>query len=795
MPMYAACAAWVALIGACAHLPGGGAHFSYKLDPSLGDSAKGEAALRDPSGRVITFRENQLVLLEDNDAAINAFLTRTHGKLLRRVDLDSVAPASRAGFIKMHLVEVDLGVIDDQEAAARMKSLPLHGRYRISSLKAVKLLAIQERERAAATRVSLNLFMRPAATQALEQPDGKGGFIDFAQKGSMTDVLDLPTGKLGIGVVRAWDYLRYHGIPFGPKPWTRPLIAIVDDGFALDESTGAPLNGNLDYEMGATPLQLSETYSGTSHRAGGPADYDVGDPHRWHGNTVFGVAAGFPYNRFGVAGTGAEVVKPIIIRTPDYSVFETTAAITNAAKMNASVINISEAMTGGEAVGYALDQLSMNMQSAINFARGYAFATVVVAAGNDGQTNNNTYDNIPCTYEGVLCVGGIDTAGRKRPESGFGSRVSIWAPFCMNSTWNPDVPAGAVGEDAIPVACGTSISAPFVAGVVGLMKALNPSLTFDDVRNILQATALPSPDPGVQPGYINAFAAVQAVRPNLPPTISIDIPTSGATTPYATPAFLASTVNDPELNGKVDGLNVQWLSNRDGLLCEGIACSSKPLSFGNHTITAVVRDPFGASASASTSVTAVALGPPTTTIEYPPTGTQYSDSQVVYLRGRAWNPTEALSGTQLTWSSNLTGTLGTGSELFTGLVAGAHHITLTGVDGAGQTASASVDLRVMAGAILPSIYVVQPKNGDSFGEGAMITLFGTAVDPDDGVLSGASMQWSSNIDGVLGTGQMLTVTLSGGGCAYSQHRLTLTATNSKGGQASMSIVVLVGKVC
>jgi hypothetical protein len=55
---------------------------------------------------------------------------------------------------------------------------------------------------------------------------------------------------LSIGVIRAWEYLTYMGFP-PPPPGGRfitPVIAIIDTGFALDTTTGVPLNSNVDYQ-------------------------------------------------------------------------------------------------------------------------------------------------------------------------------------------------------------------------------------------------------------------------------------------------------------------------------------------------------------------------------------------------------------------------------------------------------------------------------------------------------------------------------------------------------------------
>jgi hypothetical protein len=63
---------------------------------------------------------------------------------------------------------------------------------------------------------------------------------------------------------------------------------------------------------------------------------------------------------------------------------------------------------------------------------------------------------------------------------------------------------------------------------------------------------------------------------------------------------------------------------------------------------------------------------------------------------------------------------------------------------------------------------------------------GYALDPEDGSLTGNSLSWSSNVDGGLGSGSPLLVSLSEG-----DHILTLTATDSSGHSTSVSVTVRV----
>ncbi|MBX3321749.1 MAG: S8 family serine peptidase [Phycisphaeraceae bacterium] len=62
---------------------------------------------------------------------------------------------------------------------------------------------------------------------------------------------------------------------------------------------------------------------------------------------------------------------------------------------------------------------------------------------------------------------------------------------------------------------GTSFATPQVAGIVALMLRVNPNLTFEDVRHILEVTATDIEDPGYDAktghGLVNARAAVEYV--------------------------------------------------------------------------------------------------------------------------------------------------------------------------------------------------------------------------------------------------------------------------------------------
>jgi subtilisin family serine protease len=312
-----------------------------------------------------------------------------------------------------------------------------------------------------------------------------------------TEILNLPNmlsynaalgSQLGIGLVRAWDYLFYKGI-------------------LLKRFTSAP-----DWPSSMAALRwirrpgLRSTAISISRREG-----------RRCNSTRIQVEAGGTTP--GASVPGWSIVKPILIRVNSMLGFEVAQGVADAVLLRppADVINLSIGVgTCGEFCSTFYDGVFTHLSEAVNYARGNNNAVVSASAGNDSESNNNRLDNIPRTLNGVLCVGAIDfTAMRESyvggSYSGAGSRVSIWAPDCIPTTPDPSSNGKIVTQF-----CGTSASAPFVAGIVSLMKALNHNLTYDTTRQIPQSTALPSPDPVVKPGYINALGAVMAAARTSP---------------------------------------------------------------------------------------------------------------------------------------------------------------------------------------------------------------------------------------------------------------------------------------
>lgn len=87
----------------------------------------------------------------------------------------------------------------------------------------------------------------------------------------------------------------------------------------------------------------------------------------------------------------------------------------------------------------------------------------------------------------------------------------------------------------------------------------------------------------------------------------------------------------------------------------------------------------------------------------------------------------------------------------------------------------------------PVAATTEPVTGATFDEGTDVTFAGTGTDPDDGVLTGAALRWSSTLDGAIGAGTSITVA----DLAPGTHDITLTATDEQGSSGSASISITV----
>lgn len=152
-------------------------------------------------------------------------------------------------------------------------------------------------------------------------------------------------------------------------------------------------------------------------------------------------------------------------------------------------------------------------------------ALIIVAAGNsDMPAGDYTMSNC----EGVVAVAATDSNGLRASYSNYGSDVSIAAPGGKDN-YSPDGILSTTRSNSFLYLAGTSMAAPHVAGIAGLIYSyahtLQLTLTPDNVKNLLLANVnafgtSSDPDFNCDPqgikscgvGIVNAFASLKAVQ-------------------------------------------------------------------------------------------------------------------------------------------------------------------------------------------------------------------------------------------------------------------------------------------
>jgi len=124
---------------------------------------------------------------------------------------------------------------------------------------------------------------------------------------------------------------------------------------------------------------------------------------------------------------------------------------------------------------------------------------MVAAAGNDGPNAEPVY---PAAYENVVAVTAIDRRKRPYRRAGRGEHIDFAAPGV--AVWTAASVSGARPKT------GTSFAAPFVTAAAALMKAANPELSPNRIREVLTRAAEDLGEPGKDPvfgwGLLNARA-------------------------------------------------------------------------------------------------------------------------------------------------------------------------------------------------------------------------------------------------------------------------------------------------
>ncbi|MEH7095211.1 S8 family peptidase [Neobacillus vireti] len=266
-----------------------------------------------------------------------------------------------------------------------------------------------------------------------------------------------------IGTERGWNLSR------GSK---KVKIAVVDTGVDLDHPDLA--------------RRLTTGYNAIDNSS--KPDDDNG-----HGSHVAGIIAADTNNGVGMAGiTWYNPIIPVKVMGADGTggSFYVAKGIRWAVDHDADVINLS----------LGNYQSCDVLESAIDYAL-EKNVVVISAAGND-NTSQRSY---PAAYPGVLGVAAVDWDGKRAEFSNFGDYVDVAAP-------GVDIPSTFSNGEYASLS-GTSMAAPHVTALAGLIRSVNPKLKNTDVVKIITGSAQPvgknTRSPYFGNGIINNAAALQ----------------------------------------------------------------------------------------------------------------------------------------------------------------------------------------------------------------------------------------------------------------------------------------------
>ena len=387
----------------------------------------------------------EVLVRAGSESTLQAFVDRHGGEVLSRPpSMVGGAVPPTAAISPWVLVRVDPATGDEGALQGHLESLGQDGRFSFSSRETAQTAAIIARGLADGLIVVPNTVFYPTAV--FEHPDDAGGNIDLESEWWMNQDDDPGTPgerSLSVGVVDAWRYLEHLGLPPTNGTWTPVRIAFLDAGFNLDETTGAPRDGNLDYFFfGAAPDQID--LIDFDDLAGGASTETnfQGIAAPWHGQKAFGVGGARPRNLYGTAGTSGEYTLPLLVRM-DYTASGIADAIRTAAINRADVIVVNASGNCGfwcdawELIK-PTDDVEDLFDSSIRLATTFG-SIVVAAAGNEGGDVDDL-NTLPCVRDHVICAGSIFVAnnGSLVTPNNFGSGVDIRAPTCVLSTVSPD---------------------------------------------------------------------------------------------------------------------------------------------------------------------------------------------------------------------------------------------------------------------------------------------------------------------------------------------------------------------
>jgi serine protease len=455
----------------------------------------------------------QAIVRYKNDDQTAGVSTTSHKAVTQALGMTQRAGGrGRARLMTLHRNQVGAQQLGLGAASSKLNSIKDSDlRARFETLMSIKSLRQDPRVRYAEP----NYRVRAMATPNDEQYSAQWHYPQIA----LPDAWEITTGSADI------------------------IVAVVDTGILSNHPDFAgQIVGGYDF---ISEVEFSQDGDGIDSNPEDPGGTFGGPTNSFHGSHVGGTIAARGNNEIGVAGSAyGSKIMPLRALSGDGSGFsyDVDQAVRYAAGLEndsgtvpvqrADIINLS--LGGGGFI-----QSEQEVFDAVRAA-----GVIVVAAAGNEASGALSY---PASYDNVISVSAVDIQRRATRYTNRGIAIDVAAPggdssVDLNGDGFPDgvlSTGGSLTGSGIsfvyPYLNGTSMASPHVAGVMALMKSVNPDITPADIDTMLLSGLL-TDDLGLEGrddifghGLINAQSAVVAALE------------AAGTTPADNPHLVSST--------------------------------------------------------------------------------------------------------------------------------------------------------------------------------------------------------------------------------------------------------------
>lgn len=244
-------------------------------------------------------------------------------------------------------------------------------------------------------------------------------------------------------------------------------VAVIDSGVSADHK-------DLHITSGVSFVHYTDSY----------------DDDNGHGTHVAGII-GAKNNNIGIVGAAPDAsIYAVKVLNQDGVGYlsDIIAGIDWAVQNKMDIINLS----------IGSDKPSNLLKSVVDKA--YSNGILIVAsAGNTGYGSTGNTIHYPAAYDSVIAVGATSQSNKWATFSSVGPTIEVTAPGVdILSTYL---------NNSTKKSSGTSMSAPFVSGILALFKEQYPELGASGLRNIIQKNVIDLGDPGRDSYY--GFGLIQ----------------------------------------------------------------------------------------------------------------------------------------------------------------------------------------------------------------------------------------------------------------------------------------------